>query len=39
VRLELTRSPADAPLLRAGMSADVVVDVSGEVRAPRTAAR
>ena len=39
VRLELVRSPADAPLLRAGMSADVTVDVSGDARAPRTAAR
>src|SRR6185503_12256235 len=39
VRLELTRVPEDAPMLRAGMSADVTVDVSDESKAPRTAAR
>ena len=39
VRLELTQAPADAPLLRAGMSADVIVDISNDPQAPRTAAR
>jgi membrane fusion protein (multidrug efflux system) len=39
VRLELTHFPADAPQLRAGMSADVTVDISNNPKAPRTAAR
>jgi len=39
VRLELTQEPANAPLLRAGMSADVTVDISSDPQTPRTAAR
>jgi membrane fusion protein (multidrug efflux system) len=39
VRLELTQEPANAPLLRAGMSADVTVDISNDPQTPRTAAR
>jgi membrane fusion protein (multidrug efflux system) len=39
VRLELTQPPADAPVLRAGMSADVTVDVSGNAKAALAAVR
>ena len=39
VRLELTQPPTAAPVLRAGMSAEVTVDVSGNGKAALTAAR
>jgi len=39
VRLELTQAPTDAPQLRAGMSADVTVDVASAPPPARTAAR
>lgn len=38
VRLELLQPPSDAPVLRAGMSAEVKVDLREDI-APRTAAR
>jgi membrane fusion protein (multidrug efflux system) len=39
VRLEFTQAPVNAPVLRAGMSADVTVDVSSIPQPVRTAAR